>query len=402
MVVIPRDHDITDFTPIQYPADDKTRGVRTTHFDIDSLKETLLKLDILGHDVPTMYRYLEDLTGVKIPDVPMNDEEVYKLFTSLEPLKVKEKDIGSSIGTLGIPEMGTQFVEQILIESHPENFSDLLQISGLSHGTDVWQNNAQQLIKNGICNIGEVIGTRDSIMVYLMRKGVDPLVAFNIMEFTRRGYAVTQFTDDLKKLVKSFGVEDWYIDSCIKIKYLFPKAHAAAYVMSAVRISWFKLYHPLAFYATYFTVRGRDIIPEVVAEGLDSSIATLKSLRNAIETEKKSTQKTEDSYIAMQLAVEMLSRGYEFLRVELYKSDATRFIIEDNKLRMPYVVLEGIGETVSNALKKAADAKAANADRYISAEELAGYPGIGMSVVDTLYRYGALGNLPRSSQMSLF
>ena len=397
MVLVPNGYDITDFTPIQHPADSKDSGVVTTHFDFDSLKETLLKLDILGHDVPTMYKRLEDMTGVKISDIPMNDPIVYKLFTSTEPLGIKPEDAGTSIGTLGIPEMGTQFVEQILIESDPKNFSDLLQVSGLSHGTGVWRGNAQQLIKDGVCTISEVIGTRDSIMVYLMSKGVEPQTAFTITEFTRRGYASEQFTEELQVMVKNHGVSDWYIESCKRIKYMFPKAHAAAYVMSAIHISWFKLYYPLEYYATYFTVRGGDIDPDAALGGIDAAKRSMSELKRKISEDGKKKAKDEDVYTTLQITIEMLCRGFSFLPVDFYKSEATAYIIEDNKLRLPFISIKGVGETVANALKDAA-----GKGKYISAEDMLSEPGITQSLIDILDAAGALGTLPKTSQLSLF
>ncbi|MCL2539323.1 MAG: PolC-type DNA polymerase III, partial [Oscillospiraceae bacterium] len=397
MVVIPKDYEIADFTPVQHPADSRESGVVTTHFDIDSLKDTLLKLDILGHDVPTRYKYLEELTGIKMADVPMNDRTVYSLFTSIEPLGIEPGEIGTAVGTLGIPEMGTQFVEQILLESGPQNFSDLLQVSGLSHGTDVWRNNAQHLIKEGICTISEVIGTRDSVMVYLTRMGVDPKIAFEITEFTRRGRADTQFTEELEQTVKSCGVEDWYIESCKQIKYLFPKAHAAAYVMSAIRICWFKLYYPLEYYASCFTVRGKDIDQEAAFGGAETAKRLLNEYAKKTAADQKRTPADEDNYVTLQITAEMLCRGYGFLPVDLFKSDSEAYLVEDGKLRLPFISLKGIGESAARSLKEAADAGG-----YISAEEMLSHPGITQSLIDTLETCGALGNLPKTSQLSLF
>lgn len=403
MVVVPQGCDITDFTPAQHPADNSDRGVVTTHFDFTSLHDTLLKLDELGHDVPTMYHYIEELTGMSVNDVPMNDPEVLKLFTSVEPLGVSESDIDSSTGTFGIPEMGTATVRNLLNESQPANFSDLVQVSGLSHGTDVWANNAQELIANGVCTIGDVIGTRDSIMVELIKMGVKPSVAFEVMELTRRGKAAEGFTEEHLAELRKNKVPDWYVKSCLKIKYMFPKAHAAAYVISAIRLAWFKLYRPLEFYATYFTVRGSDIDYEAATGGKSvakNRMATLKAqMREAArgKDDNKRSQKDEDTYIALQMICEMLFRGYAFLPVDLYRSHATRYAIEDGKLRLPFVALKGVGENAANALYAAGQKGG-----YVSAEDMMTQPGVTPSLVDTLDKYGALGDLPKSSQLSLF
>ncbi len=284
-----------------------------------------------------------------------------------------------------------------MIESHPENFSDLLQVSGLSHGTDVWRNNAQELIKDGTCTISEVIGTRDNIMVYLMKMGVDPSAAFTIMEFTRRGRAEKMFTEELQQMVKSCGVEDWYIESCKRIKYMFPKAHAAAYVMSAIRISWYKLYYPLEYYATYFTVRGGDIDINAALGGAEVAKKELKELKRKMTEEGKRTAKDEDTYVTLQITAEMLCRGFSFLPVDLYKSDAISYLIEDGKLRLPFVSLKGVGENAAKAL-----AEAASKGGYLSAEEMLSQPGITQSLLDALDSCGALGSLPKTSQLSLF
>lgn len=397
MVVIPTGHDITDFTPAQHPADKSDRGVVTTHFDFSSLHETLLKLDELGHDVPTMYYYLEQLTGLNVNDVPMNDPDVLALFTSTVPLGVSEKDIDSKTGTFGIPEMGTATVRNLLVESQPRTFSDLVQVSGLSHGTDVWANNAQKLIADGTCTIKDVIGTRDSIMVELIKKKVAPAVAFDVMELTRKGRAATDFTPEHLAELRKNGVPEWYIQSCQKIKYMFPKAHAAAYVTSAIRLAWFKLYRPLEFYATYFTVRGNDMDYEAAVGGKAVAQARMAALKKQMKDENKRTQKDEDTYIALQMICEMLCRGHAFLPVSLHASHATQYVIEDGGLRLPFVSLKGVGENAAAALYEAAQKGG-----YVSAEELLAQPGVTPSLIDMLDSCGALGDLPRSSQLSLF
>ncbi|MEG1385329.1 MAG: PolC-type DNA polymerase III, partial [Oscillospiraceae bacterium] len=398
MVVIPKQYDITEFTPAQHPADKMDSDVITTHFDFNSLHDTLLKLDELGHEVPTMYHHLEELTGTNINDVPMNDENVMKLFTSVEPLGITEQDIDSKTGTFGIPEMGTVGSRNMLIDAQPKTFSDLIQISGLSHGTDVWKNNAQDLIKDKICTIKEVIGTRDSIMVYLINKGVPKGMAFEIMEFTRKGKAAQKFTPEHLSTLRECGVPEWYIESCKKIKYMFPKAHAAAYVTAGIRLAWYKLYYPLAFYATYFTVRGADIDIDIAVGGAKAAKKRLKEMSALLRDESKRTAKLEDAYVVVQMLCEMLCRGYEFLSVNIWKSHATKYQIEDGKIRLPFVSIKGVGENAALLLYNAAQKKKS----CVSAEDFLSEPGITESLIDAIDAAGGLDGLPRTSQISFF
>ena len=399
IVVIPNYMDVYDFTPVQYPADDLSAEWQTTHFNFHDIDENVLKLDILGHDDPTMIRKLQDLSGIDPKDIPADDPDVMALFSGTEVLGVTPEQIGTPTGMLGIPEFGTNFVRGMVEETHPTTFAELLQLSGLSHGTDVWLGNAQDLIKEGIATLKTVIGCRDDIMVYLMHAGLNPKMAFTIMERVRKGRWLKISDEERNGYIQAMrdnNVPDWYIESCGKIKYMFPKAHAAAYVLMALRVAYFKVHYPLYYYCAYFSIRAKAFDIKTMSAGLDA----VKERMAEISTKRKNNEASNveiDLYTTLELVNEMLERGFKFGQLDLYRSDATEFIIDGDTLIPPFVAMDGLGENVAKQIVKAREE-----GEFLSKMELRKRGGVSATLVEKMDEMGILGNMPEDNQLSLF
>lgn len=391
IIVVPNYMDIFDFSPFQYPADAQDSEWKTTHFDFHSIHDNILKLDILGHDDPTVIRMLLDLTGIDPKSIPTDDPEVMKIFTGPESLGITPEQINCKTGTLGIPEFGTRFVRQMLEETKPSTFSELVQISGLSHGTDVWLGNASELIENGTCVLSEVIGCRDDIMVYLIYQGLEPSLAFKIMESVRKGKGLTE---DMEAAMRKESVPEWYIDSCKKIKYMFPKAHAAAYVLMAVRIAYFKVHFPIVYYCAYFTVRADDF--DLIAMVNGSQM--IKSRIEEIESKGLDASPKEKNLLTvLELALEMCERGMAFQKVDLYKSKATEFVIDGQTLIPPFNAIPGLGNNVAYAIVKARED-----GEFLSKEDLQIRGRVSKTLIEYMDKLGCLEGMPDANQLSLF
>ena len=391
IIVVPDYMDIYDFTPIQYPADDQSASWMTTHFDFHSIHDNVLKLDILGHDDPTMIRMLQDLSGIDPKTIPVDDKETMQIFSSPASLGVTEEDILCKTGTFGVPEFGTGFVRQMLEDTKPTTFSELVQISGLSHGTDVWLGNAQELIRSGICDLSSVIGCRDDIMVYLMYAGLEPSMAFKTMESVRKGKGLT---DEMIDAMKANDVPDWYLDSCLKIKYMFPKAHAAAYVLMAVRIAYFKVHHPLYYYAAYFTIRASDFDLITMIKDKESIKNTVKDMYSRYMDLGK---KEKDVLTVLEIMNEMAHLGFKMQPISLEKSQAFDFIIEDDTLIPPFIAVPGLGENVAKRIVEARED-----GPFLSKEDLNKKAGLSQKIIEYLDDLGSLPDLPDKAQLSIF
>ncbi len=392
IIVLPKGEEIHSFTPVQRPANDVNSPTITTHFDYHSIDHNLLKLDILGHDDPTMVRRLQDLTGVDPVTLPLDNPQVLSLFNSPAALGIRPEDIGGCpTGSLGIPEFGTEFVIQMLVDTQPKNFSDLVRISGLSHGTDVWLNNAQTLIKEGKATISTAICTRDDIMLYLIRMGLEPGMAFKIMESVRKGKGLT---DDWVEEMKKHDVPDWYIWSCKTIKYMFPKAHAAAYVMMAIRVAYYKVFHPLAYYAAFFSIRATAFNYELMCLGRERLEHYIQMYQTKTE---KLTQKEEDTLKDMKLVREMYARGFDFMPIDITRVKAEEFQIIDGKLMPSLSAIDGLGEKAAGAIV----AEAAKGP-FLSKDDFRNRCKVSQTATDLMSQLGILGDLPESNQLSLF
>ena len=390
IVIVPEDLEIFDFCPIQHPAEKEDAESITLHFDFHALDDKLVKLDILGHDDPTTLRMLQDVTGLDPKKIPLFDEKTMSIFKTDEALGISLKELGCDVGSLGIPEFGTNFVRGMLMDTRPTTMEELVRIAGLSHGTDVWLGNAQDLVRNGTANLMNVICTRDDIMNYLIAHGGEPSLSFKTMESVRKGRGLTPQMEDA---MHANGVPQWYIDSCKKIKYMFPRAHAAAYVMMSFRVAYYKVHYPLAFYSVYFTVRADKFDIENCMGGADAVLERL----NALKAKPKLETADEDQIIILEIVYEMNLRGIEFLPIDLYKSKATRFVIEDGRIRPPFNTIAGLGDNAAQRLEQGAAE-----GPFISREDLVKRTKANTAIIEKLDRLGCLESLPESNQISMF
>ena len=396
IIVVPKGREIYEFCPVQHPADDPNSDIITTHFDYHSIDKNLLKLDILGHDDPTMIRMLFDITGIDPTKVPLDDKETMSIFSSTDALGVTPEQIKSKVGSYGIPEFGTKFVRGMLVDTRPTTFDELIRISGLSHGTDVWLGNAQSLIEEGTVTLNEAICCRDDIMIYLIKKGVPPNKAFKIMETVRKGKALKdpEKWAEFVSVMKEHEVPEWYIKSCEKIKYMFPKAHAAAYVTNAFRIAWFKVHQPKAYYAAYFTIRADEFDSDIMCYGKEKVLNKMKEIDLAGNS---ATTKDKNMYAILELVLEMYERGIKFLPIDLYKSHATKFLVEEDGIRPPLNSIPGLGTVAAEGIDMAK-----KDGKFMSIDDMKIRSKIGKSVIELLEKVGCLKGMSQSNQMSLF
>ncbi len=400
LVIVPQDKDVTDFCPVQHPADDATGGIITTHFEYHSMEANLLKLDELGHDDPTMIRMLEDATGVNARAIPLDDPETMGIFTSPAPLGLGSDDpIVGQTGTIGVPEFGTPFTRQMLVDTQPKEFATLIRLSGFSHGTDVWAGNIRDIVVGGIAPTDKCVGCRDDIMLTLIDKGMEPKRAFKFMEAVRKGaiHKGKPWPDGIENEMKRLGVPDWWVESCRKIQYLFPKAHAVAYVMMAFRIAWFKVHEPLAYYSAYFYRRSQKdgFDAESMLQGIDKCRNEIRRIRGKADA----SAKEQDMLTTLESVYEFYLRGFSFHSIDIYRSDAYRFTIEDGRLRPPFVAISGLGGSAAEDLVNARK----SGRTFVSVDDISdACPKVSQAHLEQLKRLGALGGLPESRQVSLF
>ncbi|HOD41753.1 MAG TPA: PolC-type DNA polymerase III, partial [Candidatus Wallbacteria bacterium] len=394
IMIIPKGRDVHEFTPINYPANDRSGGTITTHFDYNAIDKKLLKLDLLGHDDPTFIKMLQDLTGVNVYEIPFDDKKTLSLFSGLDALGISPEDInGIKLGTLGIPEFGTSFVRGMLEETLPTTFGELVRISGLSHGTDVWLNNAQSYIKSGDAKLSEVISVRDDIINYLIEHKMPNKASFDIMENVRKGKGLK---GDMAETMKQHNIPQWYIDSCNKIKYMFPKAHAAAYVMMAFRIAYFKVNYPQAFYSTYFSTKGLSSFDAaIVLKGREYILSTMSGV---LAKGKEATAKDFDLYTVLEIVLEALARGIKFHPVDIYQSHYEKFTPKDKDgLICPFSSVQGLGNVAARRIFEEAQK-----GPFISVEDFKDRAGVSKSVIEALDAIGSLKSLPKTDQLCFF